>query len=54
MTIASTPRSFSLPAYENAAAKAAASGIRHVVLKPHIEESLVAHVQDALREAGAA
>ncbi len=43
-----------ITAYENAAAKAAASGIRHVVLKPHIEESLIAHVQDALSEAGAA
>jgi two-component system, LuxR family, response regulator FixJ len=43
-----------ITAYENAAAKAAASGIKHVVLKPHIEESLIAHVQDALREAGAA
>lgn len=43
-----------ITAYENAAAKAAASGIMHVVLKPHIEVSLIAHVQDALREAGAA
>jgi two-component system, LuxR family, response regulator FixJ len=43
-----------ITAYENAAAKAAASGIRHVVMKPHIEESLVAHVQEALREAAAA
>ena len=43
-----------ITAYENAAAKAAASGMRHVVLKPHIEESLIAHVQEALREAGAA
>ncbi len=43
-----------ITAYENAAATAAASGIRHVVMKPHIEESLIAHVQDALREAGAA
>ena len=41
-------------AYEGAAAKAAASGIRHIVLKPHIEESVVAHVQEALREGGAA
>jgi two-component system response regulator FixJ len=40
-----------ITAYEDAAAKAAASGIRHVVMKPHIEESLVAHVQEALREA---
>jgi two-component system, LuxR family, response regulator FixJ len=43
-----------ITAYENAAAKAAASGIRHVVMKPHIEESLVAHVEEALREAAAA
>ena len=40
-------------AYEGVAAKAAASGIRHVVMKPHIEESLVAHVQAAMGEAGA-
>ena len=31
-------------------ARAAASGIRHVVLKPHIEENLLAHVSAALRE----
>jgi two-component system response regulator FixJ len=39
--------------YEGVAAKAAAAGIRHVVMKPHIEESLVAHVRSALDEAGA-
>ena len=39
--------------YEGVAAKAAATGIRHVVMKPHIEESLVAHVRAALDEAGA-
>jgi two-component system, LuxR family, response regulator FixJ len=39
--------------YEGVAVKAAAAGIRHVVLKPHIEESLVAHVRAAMDEAGA-
>jgi two-component system, LuxR family, response regulator FixJ len=39
--------------YAGVAAKAAATGIRHVVTKPHIEESLVAHVRAALDEAGA-
>ena len=39
--------------YEGVAAKAAATGIRHVVMKPHIEESLVAHVRAALDEGGA-
>jgi two-component system response regulator FixJ len=39
--------------YEGVAAKAAALGIRRVVMKPHIEESLVAHVRAALDEAGA-
>jgi two-component system, LuxR family, response regulator FixJ len=39
--------------YEGVAAKAAATGIRHVVMKPHIEESLVAHVRAALDEVGA-
>jgi len=39
--------------YEGVAAKAAAAGIRHLVMKPHIEESLVAHVRAALDEAGA-
>ena len=39
-----------ITAYEDAAARAAALGIRHVVLKPHIEESVVAHVQDAIRK----
>jgi two-component system response regulator FixJ len=38
--------------YEDVAARAAAMGIRHVVMKPHIEESLVAHVRAALDEAG--
>jgi len=35
---------------EGIAAKAARSGVWHVVLKPHIEESLIAHVLLALRE----
>lgn len=39
---------------EGVGAKAAASGIRHVLLKPHIEESLVAHVYAAMSEAKAA
>ena len=37
--------------YEGVAARAAAMGIRHVVMKPHIEESLIAHVRAALDEA---
>jgi two-component system response regulator FixJ len=35
---------------ERIAEKAAAAGIRHVVLKPHLEESLVSRVRDAIRE----
>jgi two-component system, LuxR family, response regulator FixJ len=31
-------------------AKAAASGVRHVVLKPHIDESLLAHLSAAMLE----
>jgi len=31
-------------------ARAAASGVRHVVLKPHIDESLLTHLSAALRE----
>lgn len=34
--------------------RAAASGVSHVVLKPHIEESLVAHVRAAIRDGEAA
>jgi two-component system, LuxR family, response regulator FixJ len=34
-------------------AKAAASGVRHVVLKPHIDESLLAHLRAAMREQSA-
>jgi two-component system response regulator FixJ len=35
---------------EHIAEKAAAAGIRHVVLKPHLEESLVSRVRDAIQE----
>ena len=35
---------------ENIAKKAAAFGIRHVVLKPHLEDSLISHVRDVIRE----
>jgi len=31
-------------------AKAAATGVRHVVLKPHIDESLLTHLTAAMRE----
>ena len=31
-------------------AKATAAGIHHVVLKPHVEESLASHVRGAIRE----
>jgi two-component system response regulator FixJ len=31
-------------------AKAAASGVRHVVLKPHIDESLLTHLNAAMSE----
>jgi two-component system, LuxR family, response regulator FixJ len=33
---------------ETIPARAAAAGIRHVVLKPHVEESLVMHVRSAM------
>jgi len=32
-------------------ARAATTGVSHIVLKPHLEESLVAHVRAAMREA---
>ncbi len=32
--------------------KAADIGVRHVVLKPHVEESLIMHVRMAIAEAG--
>jgi two-component system, LuxR family, response regulator FixJ len=43
-----------ITAYPNAGveAKAAASGVRHVVLKPHIDESLLAHLSAAMLEEG--
>lgn len=31
-------------------AKAAAAGIHHILLKPHVEESLVTHVRGAIRD----
>jgi two-component system response regulator FixJ len=30
--------------------KAAAAGIRHVLLKPHLEETLISRIQDAIQE----
>ena len=38
---------------ENIAEKAAAAGIHHVLLKPHIEESLVHRVRGAIQESQA-
>jgi FixJ family two-component response regulator len=35
---------------ENISARAAAAGIRHVVQKPLLEESLVAHIRGAILE----
>ena len=35
---------------ENIGKKAAAFGISHVVLKPHLEDSLISHVRDVIRE----
>ena len=35
---------------EDIQAKAAAAGIHHVLLKPHLEESFVAHVRGVIRE----
>jgi FixJ family two-component response regulator len=35
---------------ENIAEKAAAAGIRHVLLKPHLEESLVSRIRGAILE----
>ncbi len=39
---------------ENIPAKAAAVGLHHVLLKPHLEESLVAHIRQAMQERPAA
>lgn len=38
---------------ENIEEKAAAAGIRHVLLKPHLEESLVSRIRGAIQEAPA-
>jgi two-component system, LuxR family, response regulator FixJ len=35
---------------DDISAKATAAGIHHVLLKPHLEESLVTHVRGAIRE----
>ena len=35
---------------ENILEKAAAAGIRHVLLKPHIEESLITRIRGAIQE----
>jgi two-component system, LuxR family, response regulator FixJ len=35
---------------DDISAKATAAGIHHVLLKPHVEESLVTHVRGAIRE----
>jgi FixJ family two-component response regulator len=37
---------------DNIPAKAAVAGVHHVLLKPHLEESLVARIRDAIREVG--
>ena len=36
---------------DNIPAKAAVVGVQHVLLKPHLEESLVAWIRDAIQEA---
>lgn len=38
--------------HEGVGVSAAAAGIRHVVMKPHLDVSLVAHVQAAMAGAG--
>jgi two-component system response regulator FixJ len=38
---------------ENIREKAAVAGIHHVLLKPHLEESLVTHVRGVIQEAAA-
>lgn len=35
---------------ENILKKASAAGIHHVLLKPHLEDSLVSHIRAAIRE----
>ena len=37
---------------DSIAAKAAIAGVRDVLLKPHLEESLVARIRGVIREAG--
>ncbi len=37
---------------DNISAKAEVAGVRHVLLKPHLEESLVARIRGAIQEAG--
>jgi two-component system response regulator FixJ len=37
---------------DNIPAKAAIAGVHHVLLKPHLEESLVAWIRDAIQEVG--
>jgi two-component system response regulator FixJ len=39
---------------ENIEEKAAAAGIHHVLLKPHLEESLVSRIRGAIQEASVA
>jgi CheY-like chemotaxis protein len=39
---------------ENIREKAAAAGIHHVLLKPHLEESLVTRIRGAIQEGAAA
>ena len=38
---------------ENIEEKAAAAGIRHVLLKPHLEENLVSRIRGAIQEGSA-
>lgn len=37
---------------DNIPAKAAVVGVHHVLLKPHLEENLVARIRDAIQQAG--
>jgi FixJ family two-component response regulator len=38
---------------ETISSRAAAVGVRHVVRKPHLEESLASHIRSALQDSGA-
>ena len=49
----SAPRSFTGYPDENIEEKAAAAGIRHVLLKPHLEENLVSRIRGAIQEGSA-